>query len=45
MMGRVGCTFSALLNMVLAFTISQDDRDGGMHVCQIVEYGVGFQDS
>ena len=32
----------ALLKMVLAFSISQDDGEGGMHILCVVEYGAGF---
>ena len=34
-----------LLNMALAFAISQYDGEGGMHVRQVVEYCVGILDS
>ena len=35
----------ALLKMVLAFTISQDDGEGGIHVLSIFENGVGVWES
>ena len=31
--------------MALAFKITGDDEEGGMHVCRVVEYGVGVRES